>query len=125
MSEIYKQAMIDGVASVSSHNGIIRIVGFQLDAAGKQVPSVELLVPPGAVGSLLEALEKVTRNVGVASTTSSAVVRVAGSTSSASSTNARTTSGMTGATARPTAGAGSTDARPTGGMSGMDMRTST
>ena len=61
MTDQPKQALIDGVSTISSHNGIIRIVAYQLDNTGKQVPSVELLVPPGAVKSLLEALEKLTK----------------------------------------------------------------
>ncbi len=51
--------LIDGITSISTHNGVHRVVGFRLDPKGKPLEAVEIHVPGPALKALLEALRKV------------------------------------------------------------------
>ncbi len=52
----------DTVQSAGVHNGIARISFIRLDAEGKNLPALELLIPVGQVASLLKALQSVARS---------------------------------------------------------------
>lgn len=51
--------LVDGIQSVSIHNGIARVVFMRLDTNGKPLPSVELNIPMNQVSSITTALSKV------------------------------------------------------------------
>ena len=59
MSEQPVTAVVDGIASVASHNGVHRVVAYKLDADGKAHSTVELVIPGPALVGLLDALQKV------------------------------------------------------------------
>lgn len=49
---------VDGITSISSHNGVHRLVCYQLAADGTTVPCLELLIPGPAVAQISEAFRK-------------------------------------------------------------------
>ena len=56
------KVFIDGIQSIASHNGVHRIVFFQLVGDGRQNESVlEMIVPASSMRSIGEALLKAGR----------------------------------------------------------------
>lgn len=53
--------LADGVSSSATHNGIHRIVLFQLSKDAKPTETVEIAVPDKALKDIVEALSKVLR----------------------------------------------------------------
>jgi hypothetical protein len=51
--------LIDGVSSVSSHNGVSRVQCYKFGADGRPQPVVELLMTAGVAKTLMDALGKV------------------------------------------------------------------
>ena len=52
---------VDTVQSVAVHNGCVRIAFIRLDAEGKPVPALELIMPQGQIATLLKAVGGVAR----------------------------------------------------------------
>lgn len=50
--------LVDGVHSVSIHNGVVRIVFMRLDSEGNAVPSVELNIPMNQVASINDVMSE-------------------------------------------------------------------
>lgn len=53
--------LADGVSSSATHNGIHRIVLFQLSKDAKPTETVEIAVPDKALKDIVEALSRVLR----------------------------------------------------------------
>lgn len=53
--------LADGVSSSATHNGIHRIVLFQLSKDAKPTETVEIAVPDKALKDIVEALSKLLR----------------------------------------------------------------
>lgn len=51
--------LVDGIQTISIHNGVARVVLMRLDVGGKAVPAVELHIPMNQVASIAQALAKV------------------------------------------------------------------
>ena len=47
---------VDAVYTVAIHNGCVRIAFIRLDAEGKPVPALELLMPASQIGALAKAI---------------------------------------------------------------------
>jgi hypothetical protein len=50
--------LVDGVSSIAIHNGVARVQFMRLGLDGQQINSHEVLIPMGAVPSIIEALQK-------------------------------------------------------------------
>ena len=50
--------LVDGVSSIAIHNGVARVQFMRLDLDGRPTDSHEVLIPMGAVQSIIEALHK-------------------------------------------------------------------
>jgi hypothetical protein len=51
--------VVDGIKSVSVHNGLARVLFIRLDAAGQPLPVVELNIPMNQMSGISAALGKV------------------------------------------------------------------
>ena len=58
MAEAVGIAFVDGVASISSHNSVHRVVCYKLNAAGQPEKTIELLIPAASVSGFAHALGK-------------------------------------------------------------------
>jgi hypothetical protein len=57
-----EKIFVDGIQSIASHNGVHRVVFFQLIGDGRQnEPVLELIIPASSVRSIGEALVKAGR----------------------------------------------------------------
>jgi len=50
--------LVDGVSSIAIHNGVARVQFMRLGLDGQPTDSHEVLIPMGAVPSIIEALQK-------------------------------------------------------------------
>jgi hypothetical protein len=50
--------LVDGVSSIAIHNGVARVQFMRLDLDGRPTDSHEVMIPMGAVQSIIEALQK-------------------------------------------------------------------
>lgn len=50
--------LVDGVSSIAIHNGVARVQFMRLGLDGQPNDSHEVLIPMGAVPSIIEALQK-------------------------------------------------------------------
>ena len=50
--------LVDGVSSIAIHNGVARVQFMRLGLDGLPTDSHEVLIPLGAVPSIIEALQK-------------------------------------------------------------------
>lgn len=57
--QLVKNYLVDGIHSVSIHNGIARIVFMRLDTDGEALPSVELNIPMNQMPAISEALSSI------------------------------------------------------------------
>lgn len=51
--------LVDGVHSVSIHNGVVRIVFMRLDSEGNALPSVELNIPMSQIDSISDVMSQI------------------------------------------------------------------
>ena len=58
MDNFPETVFIDGVSSIGTHNGVHRIVCYQLSESGKPQPNLELQIPAAAVRAFAEAIAK-------------------------------------------------------------------
>ena len=58
MSDL-NSVLIDGVSSISSHNGVSRVQCYKFGSDGKPQPAIELLLTAEVAKTLIEALAKV------------------------------------------------------------------
>lgn len=56
--QIQPTLLVDGVSSIAIHNGVARVQFMRLGLDGQQTDSHEVLIPMGAVQSIIDALQK-------------------------------------------------------------------
>ncbi len=49
---------VDGISAIGTHNGVHRIVCYQLSESGQPKPNVELQIPAAAVRAFAEAIAR-------------------------------------------------------------------